>query len=216
MLARHDGKLERRGAVSRRAPWLLSVAIVAWAFASGFVMFATHAMRSPEIAREQASGIVVLTGGDLRLKEGARLLEAGRAERLLVSGVNGRTRPEEIQRLSGLDPARFNCCVDLGYKAQSTVGNAEETRDWAAGHGFRSLIVVTSAWHMARSLAELELAMPDVRLIPHAVASKAPRRQPWWLNPGTVRILFSEYVKYIPAAARLNLTRAFAPLLTGT
>lgn len=216
MLARHDGRLDRRRAIQRRVGWLLVAALLAWAFATGFVIFATQAMRPPDTAHEDAAGIVVLTGTDRRLKEGSRLLEAGRAGRLLVSGVNGRTRPEEIQRLSGLDPARFNCCVDLGYKAQSTVGNAEETRDWAAGHGFRSLIVVTSAWHMPRSLAELELAMPDVRLIPHAVASKAPRRQPWWLNPGMARMLFSEYVKYIPVAARLSLTRAFAPLLTGT
>lgn len=211
MLAWHDGNLERRTMVKTRgrAGWLMVAALLAWTFATGFMIFATHAMRPPETARDTAAGIVVLTGADLRLREGARLLEAGRAGRLLVSGVNARTRPEVIQRLTGLDPALFNCCVELGYKAQSTVGNAEETRDWALANGFSSLIVVTSTYHMPRSLAELELVLPHVRLIPHAVAPKAPRRQPWWLNPGTARILFGEYVKYLPVAARAGLARLF-------
>ncbi len=212
MLARHDGKLERRSAVGRRGRWLLAASFLAWAFATGFVVFAAYAMRPPENPGGNAGGIVVLTGADLRLAEGARLLEAGRASRLLV---NSRTRPEDIQRLSSLDPARFNCCVDLGYKAQSTVGNAEETRDWASKNRFESLIVVTSTYHMLRSLAELELALPGVRLIPHAVAPKAPRRQPWWLNPGNARILLGEYVKYLPVAARLLVSRLLAsPLAT--
>lgn len=215
MLARHEGRLEHPGAVRRRGGWLLAVALLAWTFATGFVVFATYAMRRPDNPGGRAGGIVVLTGADLRLAEGARLLEAGRAGRLLVSGVNSRTRPEEIQRLSGLDPARFNCCVDLGYKAQSTIGNAEEARDWALKNGFKSLIVVTSTYHMPRSLAELELALPDVRLIPHAVTPKAPRRQPWWLNPGNARILLGEYVKYLPVAARLLVSRLLAsPLAT--
>lgn len=216
MLARHEGKLATRSAARRRGRLLLPLALVLWAVATGFVLFAAHAMRPPAPSGENAAGIVVLTGADLRLAQGARLLEAGRAGRLLVSGVNSRTRPEDIQRLSGLDPARFNCCVDLGYKAQSTLGNADETREWAMKNGFRSLIVVTSTWHMPRSLAEIELALPGVRLIPHAVAPRAPRRLPWWLSPGNARILLGEYFKYLPVAARLALTRAVAPLQTGS
>ncbi len=41
------------------------------------------------------------------------------------------------------------CCVDLGHTARDTIGNATETRDWAADHHYVSLIVVTSAYHIA-------------------------------------------------------------------
>ena len=57
----------------------------------------------------------------------------------------------------------FDCCVDLGYQALDTAGNARETRDWAREHNItRSLIVVTSNYHMPRALAELSAALPDV------------------------------------------------------
>ncbi len=58
-------------------------------------------------------------------------MSEGRAKRLLISGVNRKVTREEMQRLLGLDAQTFNCCVDLGYEALDTVGNADETRTWA-------------------------------------------------------------------------------------
>ena len=66
-----------------------------------------------------------------------------------------------LQRLSGLDEEKFNCCVDLGYAALDTIGNADETRRWAEALHYDSLIVVTASYHMPRSLAELARAMPN-------------------------------------------------------
>ena len=43
-----------------------------------------------------------------------------------------------------------------------TRGNAAETAEWARAHQVRSLIVVTSAYHMPRALAELGRDLPDV------------------------------------------------------
>ena len=105
-----------------------------------------------------ADGIVVLTGGDFRILEGARLLQEGRATRMLISGVDAKTSRDDLLKLSGLPPTTFNCCVDLGYFAQNTVGNAEETRAWAQSRKLGRLIVVTSSYHMPRSLAELDLS----------------------------------------------------------
>ena len=63
----------------------------------------------------------------------------------------------------------FECCVDIGYEAQDTPGNADETMHWAADQGFSKLIIVTSSYHMPRSLTELGRVMPDVRLVPYPV-----------------------------------------------
>ena len=60
----------------------------------------------------------------------------------------------------------LNCCVDLDYSALNTLGNAVQARRWAIEHGFHSLIVVTSAYHMPRALAELAHQLPDAALIP--------------------------------------------------
>jgi uncharacterized SAM-binding protein YcdF (DUF218 family) len=152
----------------------------------------------------------VLTGGENRMEAGAKLMSEGRAKRMLISGVNRKVTREEMQRLLGLDKQLFNCCVDLGYEALDTVGNADETRTWANSNGYTKLIIVTSRYHMPRSLAELALAMPGVTLLPYAVT---PRRFPetaWWLHAATTKVLLSEYLKYLPAVARLTAQRVIA------
>lgn len=176
-------------------------------FLLGFVMFAEHATRTPKGTTIQADGIVVLTGGSLRIREGARLLEHDAGKRLLITGVNRRTGRKSVRELSGLRPQKFACCVDLGYEALDTVGNADETRAWAKAHGYRKLIIVTSSYHMPRSLAELALEMPEVTLVPHAVIPKTMQVQAWWLDLSASRLLASEYVKFLPSAARLAVIR---------
>lgn len=182
-------------------------AVAAAAFAFGFVLFATKVTREDTSGWDKADGIVVLTGGDNRLEAGARLLRDGRAKRMLISGVNRKVTREEIQRILGLDAKTFNCCVDLGYEALDTVGNADETRTWANTNGYARLIVVTSSYHMPRSLAELSLAMPGVTLLPYTVTPKSFPETGWWLHVTTTRLLMSEYLKYIPAVARLTAQR---------
>jgi uncharacterized SAM-binding protein YcdF (DUF218 family) len=182
-------------------------ALGAAALAFGFVIFATSVMRGPLGGSQSADGIVVLTGGDNRIVEGSRLLKERRGKRLLITGVNRATRRDEVERLSGLDHAAFTCCVDLGYEALDTVGNADEARTWANSYGYRTLLVVTSSYHMPRSLAELALAMPDRTFIPHAVTPRSFPDAGWWLHVRTTRVLLSEYLKYLPAAARLRAQR---------
>ncbi len=177
----------------------------------GFVLFANAVTREPTLLDTRADGIVVLTGGQTRISEAARLLEEGRGKRLLISGVNPVTGRPALMRISGLGEEIFSCCVDLGYAALNTVGNAAETQRWAEAHGYQRLIVVTAAYHMPRSLAELARAMPDVELVPHPVAPEVLRRKVWWLDTATARLLAAEYVKFLPAAARLVVARGISP-----
>ena len=186
---------------------IVVAALAAASLAFGFVLFATTVMRDPMGANETADGIVVLTGGDNRIVEGAKLLRDGRAKRLLISGVNRKTKRDEIERISGLDHKQFTCCVDLGYEALDTVGNADESRTWARSNGYSKLIVVTSSYHMPRSLAEMSLAMPDAEFIAHSVTPPSFPDSGWWLHVKTTRVLLSEYLKYLPAAARLSAQR---------
>lgn len=179
--------------------------------ALGFVLFANAVMREPEVQNVRADGIVVLTGGQDRIAEAARLLQDGRGQRLLISGVNQKTGRPSLLKISGLDEKIFTCCVDLGYAALNTVGNAEETRRWAEALGYDRLIVVTASYHMPRSLAELARVMPNIELVPHPVAPDGLKRKVWWLDVAATRLLASEYIKFLPAAARLVAARGMAP-----
>lgn len=185
----------------------ISLAALTAAFALGFVAFALVVMRTPDPTVAKADGIVVLTGGDIRIHEGARLLREGRAGRLLISGVNKHTGRQDVLKISGLGAQQFNCCVDLGYTALDTIGNAYETRSWAEAMRFESLIVVTSSYHMPRSIAELARELPNTTLIAHPVQPPGFTEGAWWLRPRTTRILASEYVKFLPAAARYAASR---------
>jgi uncharacterized SAM-binding protein YcdF (DUF218 family) len=185
---------------------IAGLAALIFAFVGGFLVFASFIARPSDNPSAVADGIVVMTGGQHRLAEGARLLAEGRGSRLLVSGVNRMVSREDIHRASALDARLFER-VDVGYEALDTIGNAEETRDWARARGFRRLIVVTSTYHMPRTLVELRRAMPEAGFIPHRVMTAKFQSQRWWQNLGTARLLLSEYIKIIPSAARLGVAR---------
>jgi uncharacterized SAM-binding protein YcdF (DUF218 family) len=178
-----------------------------FAFLAGFVVFASRVAGYAPAAAARGDGIVALTGGKHRLAEAARLLAEGRGSRLLISGVNRITSRDDLMSKSGLTRRLLDCCVDIGYAAHDTSGNAEETRAWAAEKRFRRLIIVTSAYHMPRSLAELGRAMPEVALVPYPVLSDEVRTERWWMHGASARLLFSEYVKFLPSAARLGAAR---------
>jgi uncharacterized SAM-binding protein YcdF (DUF218 family) len=151
-----------------------------------------------------ADGIVVLTGGTSRITDALELLAAHRGKRLLITGVNpGTTTGDIAHQVVNYDRV-LGCCVDLDYSALNTFGNAVETRRWTLEHGFHSLIVVTSAYHMPRALAELAHQLPDVTLIPYPVVSDRLRIEPWWSNGATTRLVLSEYLKYIFAKVRMR------------
>ena len=65
---------------------------------------------------------------------------------------------------------------------------------------------------MPRAIVELSHAMPNVHLIPFAVVGEKWRDESWWASAATVRLLLSEYVKYVAAEVRVHLADAgFGP-----
>lgn len=150
-----------------------------------------------------ADGIVVLTGGTSRITDALELLAAGRGRRLLITGVNPGTTTTDIARQFAEYGKALACCVDLDYSAINTLGNAVETRRWAIDRGFHSLIVVTSAYHMPRALAEIAHQLPKVVLVPYPVVSDRLRIEPWWSNSATAKLVLSEYFKYLFARLRM-------------
>jgi uncharacterized SAM-binding protein YcdF (DUF218 family) len=191
---------------------IAGLAAVMSIFAAGFLWFVSRVV-SVEVALDRnADGIVVLTGGASRIPDAVELLAAGRGRRLLISGVHHGTTSVEIARLVPEYQHLVACCVDLDYSAVNTVGNAVETRRWVKARGFRSLIVVTSSYHMPRTMAELARRIPDVDLIPYPVVTEKMRVERWWTSPPTAKLLFSEYLKYILAVVRLQLEPTPAPM----
>jgi uncharacterized SAM-binding protein YcdF (DUF218 family) len=170
----------------------------------GFMTFLWLLPNEEVVLGHNVDGIVVLTGGTSRVTDALELLAAGRGRRLLITGVNpGTTTADIAHQAAGYDRL-LSCCVDLDYSAINTFGNALEARRWATDHGFHSLIIVTSAYHMPRALAEIAHQLPDVALIPFPVVSDRLRVEPWWSNGATTRLVLSEYFKYLFARVRMR------------
>lgn len=188
-----------------RAAIVAPLAVLFVAAGVGFVAFISQ-LRGGEVEPpHNADGIVVLTGGSSRVSDAMELLAAGYGKRLLISGVHPTNDANDISRSLPDNHSLLGCCVDLDRSAINTRSNAAETRRWARERGFKSLIVVTSNYHMPRAIVELSHAMPDVALIPFAVVGEKWRDEPWWMSGATLRLLISEYVKYIAAEVRVRL-----------
>jgi uncharacterized SAM-binding protein YcdF (DUF218 family) len=186
--------LRRRAAV---LGYVLLALALAWV--GGLAWFIRAAER-PVPPPPHADGIVALTGGADRVETALRLLAAGRADWLLVSGMGPGADLAPQARRAGVDAALLAPRVELGRQATSTRGNATETAAWAQGRHIHTLIVVTAWYHMPRALTELSRALPDVILYPAPVAPEGS------LLPSltAARLLMEEYTKYL--GSRLDLT----------
>ena len=162
---------------------VLSLIVLLWAL--GFAIFAID-LPGPAGER-RTDAIIVLTGGENRIERGIDLLEAGQADRLLVSGVNRTVRPIELAEEIGKPEALFDCCIDLGQDAVDTRSNGTEAARWMRENRFTSVRLVTTDWHMPRARFELERELDNgVILLPDAVRSEPSFMQ-----------LFLEYNKYL-------------------
>ncbi len=178
---------------------LIACGIIA---AFGFLQFVDY-VDGQSYARQKADGIVVLTGEPSRVRMGVELLEQKLGQRLLISGVSRESQPNYLLTLRENKPSLFACCVDLGFEATTTVGNADEATIWAKQHKFRSIIVVTAHYHMPRALVELQREIGDVKLVP--VASYAKYNGTLWSNPALFKRYAVEYLKFCVAWGRARL-----------
>ena len=188
------------GQLARLVMWLAMAG--ATAAMCGFVVFAGAIERGvpPNVTR--ADGIVALTGGAQRLEAASQLMAGGKGRRLFITGVNPATSRADIARNFSEIAPYMDCCVDLDYEAANTIGNASQTRRWMERHGFRSLVVVTSAYHMPRTLLEFSFEIPMARITPYPVVSDSVVLDGWWADEATFRILAGEYVKFLFAWVR--------------
>jgi uncharacterized SAM-binding protein YcdF (DUF218 family) len=160
------------------------LAFVAIAWLLGFAVF-VFALPDPAL-ESRTDAIIALTGGPGRIERGVALLDKGQAKRLLISGVDPAVRPGELATLLHASPKLFACCIDLGKEAIDTRTNAEESARWVRRHGFRSVRLVTTDWHMPRARFELERELGDDAEIMSDAVETAPG----------LPVLLREYNKY--------------------
>jgi uncharacterized SAM-binding protein YcdF (DUF218 family) len=181
----------------------LGGALILLAGVWGFGLFRYADMIPVEVSEPEVhtDAIVVLTGGSGRLDEGLKLLEEGSANLLFISGVYQGVDMRNLLEAYRRNPQDLNCCVSIGH-AEDTIANATETRDWVREHNVKSVRLVTSGYHMPRSVLEFSYALPEVTLIQHPVFPAHVKQQNWWAWPGTTGLIVGEYNKFMLAWVR--------------
>ncbi|MEZ5921428.1 MAG: YdcF family protein [Parvularculaceae bacterium] len=181
--------------MAKRLFLILVAGTLAWI--AGLFIFVGDLPQPDSDSPAPADGVVVFTGGGERISTAMTLLNDGAGKRLLISGVNPNVSREELAKFWSGDPQLFECCVDLGVEAETTEQNAGELDAWTRANGYRSLILVTSEFHMPRALLEARERLPDIVITPYPVESGllGPNGRPHGLS-GWKRIN-GEYAKYL-------------------
>lgn len=188
----------------------LGIVALFFVWALSFMSFVQSIVLIEETSAQTQSiktdAIVVLTGGSERVETGMKLLTSGSGKKLLISGVHKKLGLNHIPGLTDYPEDLGQCCILLGYEADSTEGNAKETRNWIAAEGYTSLRLVTSNYHMPRSLLLFQDSMPKITIVPHPVSPQTLRIQNLSHRPGTFSFLAVEHLKYLVVKMKLRLT----------
>ena len=178
--------------------------LLAGLWGAGLFRYADAIPTTVADAGGKTDAIVVLTGGTGRLDEGLTLLEQGFAGKLFISGVYQGVDMQNLLQAYRDSPQDLNCCVAIGH-AVDTINNAIETAEWVRKNNISSVRLVTSAYHMPRSVLEFENAMPGVTIVEHPVFPAHVKQEDWWAWPGTTGLIVGEYNKFILAWMRHRL-----------
>lgn len=170
--------------------------LAAWCL--GFVYFA-HYINSYEIDKTtKTDAIVVLTGGRNRILEGIQLLNENLADKLFISGVPENITISQIEKQAKIK-ADDESKIELGRKAKNTIENAIEAEEWIKKNNIKSIRLVTSSYHIPRSLQEFIIYVTkenDLKVILNPIYSPNVNIK-WWKSWGTFRLLVMEYNKFL-------------------
>lgn len=155
---------------------------------------------SSQDSLKPVDAIVVLTGGTRRLDTGFDMLEKGLGEKLFISGVyKGVEVKELLRKWKRPSTKRLDCCVELGFEADDTLGNAREATAWLRKEKFRTYYLVTANYHLKRALVDFRALGPELTPLPHAVQPESLDMLNWWRDPANRSLILREYNKYIAA-----------------
>ena len=150
---------------------------------------------------EKADAIIVLTGSQGRIDAGINLLFQKKAPILFISGVGKKTKLEDLSRyLISFDHKQIKPLensIYLGHFASTTKENAIETSDWIIKHNCKSIILVTSDYHMQRSLFLLKKYMPEINITPYQVVKQKVKNELPWKKIPKLKLIILEYNKLL-------------------
>ena len=160
----------------------------------------------------ESPNIVILTGGTNRIKEGLKIIDNFKKSKkinykILVSGTGlGFTKSILRKQLGpNFNPKLIQCCIDLDSVSKNTFTNARETFKWISKNKINEFILITSNYHMPRSILEFKNVMPNLKIYTYAITPEKHDIKNWLSSYQTFGLVLTEYCKYIVASLRIKL-----------
>ena len=174
---------------------------ICWFF--GLFIFGFYAYSLKYTPIQQTDAIIVLTGGAERVQTGFRLLQQQKAPLLFITGVNDSVSPQQLldRQKNIIKEATY-----LDYSADNTYENALAIKDWTKEQKVKSVLLVTSFYHMPRSLFEISKQTPDIQYYPVPVFINQSTH---WMLTRSAWLLFIEYNKFIIRFIQFQIRRIF-------
>ncbi len=165
--------------------------LIAISWMMGFVWFINQMNIHKPNLTYPFDAAVVLTGAKGRINTGVELLWKNKVKHLFISGVGQNVTLSElgkhIKPFTDEQLKTLENRISLGHFANSTEENALETMDWVRNKKFKKIILVTSNYHMPRSLYMFKHFMPDIEIIPYTIHK----------NSLSLELALLEYNKYL-------------------
>lgn len=179
----------------------LATLFLAALWLAGLYAFTRSVSENPQPAALPAvDAIVVLTGGTNRLETGFDLLDKGLGKKLFISGVyRGVEVKELLDKWKKGGAARLDCCVELGFEADDTLGNAKEATAWLRRENYKTYYLVTANYHLRRALMDFQSFGPEFTALPYAVQPDSLDMNNWWRESASRSLILREYNKFIAA-----------------
>ncbi|OGU14636.1 MAG: hypothetical protein A2076_06485 [Geobacteraceae bacterium GWC2_53_11] len=172
----------------------LTLCIIGLVVVAALFIDFTYKTFSYRQSSKKADAIVVLAGGKGRVEEGVRLFRESRAEFLFFVGVDPSVRKSDLYRPRPGDPSADN--VILEKSSRNTLENSIFGRDVIVQSKVRSILLITSRYHLKRASILFRHSLPKyITIIPYPVDT-VNLKESWWNHGGSFQLLFREFYKY--------------------
>lgn len=189
----------------RMLSFILFATVAFWVF--GLAVFVHSLPATPTPASVKTDAIIVLTGGNARVERGFEMLAHGAAPVLLISGVGKDVTLQEML-IEHADTKTRRAISDRGasivldHVALTTETNAREASQFVRERHYHSIRLITAHYHMPRSMAEMQAALPEVDVVADPVFPAGFRRDQWWRHKNSRDLIVSEFHKSLVVLLR--------------
>ncbi|GHU16566.1 hypothetical protein FACS189472_01900 [Alphaproteobacteria bacterium] len=151
--------------------WSAVLAISLWIVLFCCFVVDIHRTKN-EIYATRCDNVAIPTGGRNRITYATQFIKNSQShltKNIFISGVYPETTIKDILMGKTVDD---NINFILGKHAKNTQENAREINEWIKNNSIKEILIITSDYHMPRSVLELKHLNPEVKILTHAMKTR--------------------------------------------